>query len=111
MDTSTRTFICKTQTQTLVVEHCHNTIKARQYCESFGHTVVNVTRLLPEGAKIVEVNTDKATDKTIRTVCAFAGINYTYQKGKKELKKLLEENNLFMKNGYYDTWLTGACDM
>jgi hypothetical protein len=111
MKTSTRTFICKTQTQTLVVEHCHNTIKARQYCESFGHTVVSVTRLLPESARIVNVMTDKATDKTIRTVCEFLGVDYTYQKGKKELKKLLQENNLFMKNGFYDTWYTGSCDM
>ena len=111
MTTSTRTFIIKTETQTLVVEHCLNTIKARQYCESFGHTVISVKRLLPEDARIVNVTSDKATDKTIRTVCEFIGVDYGYKKGKKELKKLLEENNLFMKNGFYDTWYTGACDM
>ena len=109
---STRAFICKVQNGGVrIVEHCINTTQARKYCESFGYIVSSVERLLPEGARIVEVSSEKATTKTIRTVCEYAGVTYTYQQGKLELKKLLKEHNLFIRSGVWNTWLTGACDL
>ena len=96
----TVTFTATTSTGAkLVVSHLTNKAQVIWYCTEFGHKVesVELTQVV-QGARVIEVNSDKATEKTMRTLCNALNIDYV-GKGKKVLVELLTRYNVVIEVG------------